>query len=239
MTTVLERPVDRVAADTVGAEQHFNEIYQAYRNGLAGYLGQRIYAGDPDLAEDLANEALLEYWRCFVQRGELAKKPTALLVTIARRKLYNHLRKQRLKEVLIDFSDSLNRPVEARGAAGLDGGYDSDLGAELGPIEARAGVELDASFDPEQMAAELDDAIDEMAAAAKAWRHKRSVAAGVKAGIASTTARLGAEHAAQFADQHAARLAEAEAEQQHALEAFRAAGAEVSARRAQLETTAP
>jgi DNA-directed RNA polymerase specialized sigma24 family protein len=191
---------------------HFNEVYRLHSPGIRAFLAQRLR--DDYLAEDITAETFIEYWRSRVLRERYADTSVfGLLATIAVRQTWRYFNRTRsVADTPVDFEDTSRRRYDALAAVGLDSGAD-----------------------PERVARELDDALDAMNAAGLAWRKARQVSTAIKAGQASTLARLGEEHAAKFADSIAERLATAKKNEQTALDSFQAARTEVARLRDQLD----
>jgi RNA polymerase sigma-70 factor (ECF subfamily) len=97
---------------------------------------QRLGA-DPDLAEDLAQETLVQVWRKAAQYDPTKAAPSAWVFTIARNLRVDRLRRQRLYEVeLTDEADAEDELGDGhqRSLDRLDAGRLKDLVATL-PIE--------------------------------------------------------------------------------------------------------
>lgn len=113
----------------------FAQLFQWLAPRVKRYM-QRLGA-DPDLAEDLAQETLVQVWRKAAQYDPTKAAPSAWVFTIARNLRVDRLRRQRLYEVeLTDEADAEDELGDGhqRSLDRLDAGRLKDLVAAL-PIE--------------------------------------------------------------------------------------------------------
>jgi DNA-directed RNA polymerase specialized sigma24 family protein/AraC-like DNA-binding protein len=139
--------------DPGAAKQQFTELYAQYWDFVRRYIWHRINVSQADLAEDLAQETFIRFWKGYVQPGKLESPDSCfgLLATIARGVLAKHFERPRNHEGAADFEDPANRwlfPVRHTYAP------DSPHLAALGR--------------------DLEMAMDRMAQASQLWRDKHA-----------------------------------------------------------------
>jgi len=85
--------------------QAFARLFQWFAPRVKRYLQRQ--GADPDLAEDLAQETLIQVWRKADQYDPAKAAPSAWVFTVARNLRIDRLRRQRLYEVeLTDEADT-------------------------------------------------------------------------------------------------------------------------------------
>ena len=108
-----------VSASVVGAppdEARFWEVYERALPALYGYFVRRAGAG---VAEDLAQEVLLQGARAF-RRGESAKVTVPWLMTVAKSRLIDHHRAEGRRERKLVLAWSAQRSKSAAADAEFD-----------------------------------------------------------------------------------------------------------------------
>lgn len=88
---------------TTSHDQQFETIYRAHAQQITAYIGRRLYRPDRQLAEDLAAETFLRFWRTLIKGGVRVESPRALLNTIADRAVADHFRRRSSFESATDF----------------------------------------------------------------------------------------------------------------------------------------
>ena len=85
--------------------QAFARLFQWFAPRVKRYMQRQ--GADPDLAEDLAQETLIQVWRKAAQYDSAKAAPSAWVFTVARNLRIDRLRRQRLYEVeLTDEADT-------------------------------------------------------------------------------------------------------------------------------------
>jgi DNA-directed RNA polymerase specialized sigma24 family protein len=199
------------------ADQQFTVLFTEYWPRVRAYVWTRLRANETHLAEDLAQETLIRFWKGYVQTGKLESPDRCfgLLATIARGVLSKHFARPRNHEGATDFEDPANRwlfPVTHAYAP------DSPHLAALGR--------------------ELENAMDHMAQASQLWRDKHAESYSLRIRLSDTyhaaKGGLTDERRRQIAiEADAAEVAEAEL-----LVTFREACRRVGQLRAEVEAEA-
>lgn len=211
----------KVAADTAtathhaAAEQVFNELYAEHWKRLYWVIRTRMNREHAHLAEDITQETYIRLWNFLVQGNEVqGETGFGLLVVMARTSISRFYEVMVSRENVIDFADPENYLAVAKGS-----GY--------------------AAGQPENapLARELDEAMEDMAAASEQWRAQHKVAAKIRSILESnqlTEQTLTPEGEKRLVND----LAQADAEQANKLEIFRRATYRVGQLRVELERAA-
>ncbi|WP_331719525.1 sigma-70 family RNA polymerase sigma factor (plasmid) [Streptomyces sp. NBC_01259] len=98
-------------------DQQFTELYAEYWPRIRRYIASRMDRGQAHLAEDLAQEVFIDFWRDYLLPGKEVFGPFALLCGMAKFRLLTHLSKKKNNEKALDFADPINAPIVATGHA--------------------------------------------------------------------------------------------------------------------------
>lgn len=195
----------------------FAAQYQRNWRMLCGYLAFRLDVRHAHLAEDMAQEVFLRIWRSYVLPGKLQRPDRLwpLLRLTARSVLGDFYETKASRDRSLDFADPVNTPIVSTGHA-----YAGDVPALAGLV------------------AELDAAMEHMTACSQAWRdlHKETYTLRGRLDDDYMAYRGGLTEDAKARTR--ARLAEADREEESALETFSGACQRVGQLRAEIEAEA-
>lgn len=144
--SVAEEPT-APTVDRAAAEKLYEDAYRRWWKPLTYFIAARISERHRSSAEDIAAETFIEVWTNFAMRGKDIGSVWGLLCHIARHRIsgfYGRLAAER--ETSVDFSDPVNRSIEA--------------GHSYAANQPEAA----------SLAAELNDAMEVMADLSKKWR---------------------------------------------------------------------
>ncbi|QLJ06711.1 sigma-70 family RNA polymerase sigma factor (plasmid) [Streptomyces sp. NEAU-sy36] len=133
--------------DLAAAERQYEEAYRRWWKPLTYFIYSRLDQRHVSYAEDIAADTFVELWTKFAARGKDIQFPWGLLCHMGRQRIGDFYgRLASIRELAIDFSDPLNRDVEAGHSYATD--------------QPEAAI----------LAAELNDALEVMADLSKKWR---------------------------------------------------------------------
>lgn len=144
--TVAEEATD-TAADLPVAQQPIDELHSTYWSRLVRFAWTRLDAAHRHLAEDMAQEAFIDFWRQYLLKGTPVERPFGLLCAMVRSRMFHFYDSRMSAERVVDFADPVNTPFVAAAATYTPGT----------PGLAK-------------LAADLDAAMDTMTTASLGWR---------------------------------------------------------------------
>lgn len=138
------------------AAQLFTDLHREHVGRVTRFIYSRLGKTDYHLAEDLTSETFSALWFRFLDRGEEVKAPLGLLYTLARWQIGDYFGGRSKKanwEQVLDVTDPVNTPLVITG-------------------HVYAAERPDLAI----LVTDLEEAMDRMTAASKAWRnaHKAS-----------------------------------------------------------------
>lgn len=216
MTVQGEKTSTVSVVDPANAEM-FAAQYARYWNTLCGYIALRVDDRHRHQAEDLAQEAVIRVWTQYALTGKLRAwdRLWPLFKLSARSVLGDFYELKSSRDRSLDFADPVNAPVISTGHA---------YALETPGLSS--------------LVADLAQAMETMTARSTAWRdlHKERYALRAQLADDYMASRGGITDSAKARTQD--RLADADREEETALEAFRLACRRVGQLRAEIESEA-
>lgn len=195
----------------------FSAQYKRNWPMLCGYLAFRLDVRHGHLAEDMAQEVFLRIWRNYVLPGKLQRPDRLwpLLKLTARSVLGDFYETKASRDRSLDFADPANTPIVTTGHA-----YASDVPGLASLVK------------------ELDTAMDRMTACSKAWRDLHKEVYTLRGRLADDYMAYRGGLTEDAKTRTRDRLAEADREEETALDTFRAACQRVGQLRSEIEAEA-
>lgn len=198
------------AAMSNQADDKFTHYYGAYFKSITWYIRVRLDERHYDYAEDLAQETFIRFWRWYVQPGKLRNENGiySLLSLQARSVMAAFYEARATSERVTDFADPLNTP-----------------------LTVGSGVYAPGMPTVAPLVRELEDAMERMTEASKAWRDQHKATYSIRV-------RIGKSVKADVIAGLEAKYQDASERGEHLLSAFRDTCLRVGQLRADIEQAA-
>lgn len=105
---VMTRSKPASSPDTV-----FAELYAGYRTRVEAYVAHHLAPQRRHLAEDITADCFMSVWVTMQNHPIDVENPFPFLVTVAKRRICDHLRPLRNHELTVDFTAPVEQPLIA------------------------------------------------------------------------------------------------------------------------------